>query len=146
MSDLDPFELDLRALSREMRTIVDEVGKDTIAGDYHNPFKVRVDPLFVVHEAELGEDVAKARVYRTQLPRDAYSVKDFERVKRRQERRPRPPGKISPGLRDEMQRAGRGPCSRSSSRLPSMMVFVFRCFRTSRRRRSASGGFRSLRR
>jgi serine protease AprX len=107
MSDSDPFELDVRALSREMRSLVDQIGKDTIAGDYHNPFNVRVDPLFVLHEAELGEDVAKARVRRTQLPRDTYSVKDFEREKRRQERRPRPAGKISPGLRDQMERGGR---------------------------------------
>lgn len=107
MSDSDPFELDLQALSPEMRDLVNQVGKDTIAGDYHNPFGVRVDPLFVVHDAEIGEDAAEARVKRTQLPSSAYSLEDFEREKRTRERRPRPLGKISPSLRDQMQRAGR---------------------------------------
>ncbi len=108
MPNLKPFKLEMRALSREMRNLVEQVGKDAIAGDYHNPLGVRVDPLFVINEAELEEDAAKARVTQVQLSGENYLVKDFRRKKRREERGPRTPGKISPGLRDLMQRARRG--------------------------------------
>ena len=105
MSSSDPFDLDLRALSPEMRRLASQIGNDSIAGDYHNPFGVRVDPLFVLHEAELGEDAAAAKVTRTQLPGDVYTEKDFEREKKQRERRPRRAGKISPGLVDLMERS-----------------------------------------
>jgi serine protease AprX len=108
MPNLKPFKLEPRALAREMRMLVEQLGKGTIAGDYHNPLGVRVDPLFVIHEAELEEDAAKARVTRVQLSGEDYVVKDFEREKRLEERRPRASGKISSGLRDLMQRARRG--------------------------------------
>jgi serine protease AprX len=108
MPRLEPFKLELRALSRDMRRLVEQAGNGTIAGDYYNPLGVRVDPLFVVHDAELEEDAAAAQVKRIQLSGEAYVVKDFEREKRREEPRPRAPSKISPGLRDQLQRAGRG--------------------------------------
>ena len=66
-----------------MRRFVEQIGKDSIAGDYHNPFGMRVDPLFVLHEAELGEDAAEAKVTRTQLPREVFSEKEFERFELR---------------------------------------------------------------
>jgi serine protease AprX len=107
MRTLEPFKLNLRALSREMRQLVDAIGKGRISGDYHNPHGVRVDPPFVIHEAELAERGAEAKVTRAQLSAEGYSMVRFKRPKRREERRPRAPGKISPGLRDQMQRAPR---------------------------------------
>jgi serine protease AprX len=106
-STLEPFKLDTRSLSREMKRLVAEIGKDTISGDYHNPLGVLVDPLFVIHEAEFAERGAEAKVTRTQLDGKAYSMERFERPKRKEEKAPRAPGKISPGLRDMMQRAKR---------------------------------------
>ena len=108
MTVTPPFELKPDALSREMRRLVDQIGKGTIAGDYHNPLGVRVDPPFVVHEAEFEDDSAKARLNRTQLDGKAYTMQRFERPERRPERVPRAPGKISTHLRDLMERGKRG--------------------------------------
>jgi hypothetical protein len=107
MSRLEPFKLDLRGLSREMRQLVEQIGKDRISGDYHNPLGAQVDPPFVIHEAEFADRDAEAKVSRSQLAAKAYSMERFDRPERKEDRRPRDPGKISPGLRDQMQRAKR---------------------------------------
>lgn len=98
------WQLDAAALSNEMRRLVEAVGRDTISGDPHNPHGVPVDPLFVVNEVRIARDATSSRVRRSQLRSDAYSMERFDRERRRAERAPEDPGKISPTLRDLLER------------------------------------------